>query len=94
VRLPVREAAFMPTWPGWWEWELELSSHPFRRMADRNFGEVDIRRMLAVAFGLRKDIVPGRWIIRTRNGRAPWEVIVEPDVDAHFLIVITAYPLE
>ena len=63
-------------------------------MAERNFGEVDIRRMLSVAFGLRKDIVSGRWVIRTRNGRALWEVIVEPDVDAHLLVVITAYPLE
>jgi hypothetical protein len=63
-------------------------------MADRNFSEVDIRRMLFVASDLRGDIVPGRWVIETRHGRTSWEIIVEPDVDAQLLIVITAFPLE
>jgi hypothetical protein len=84
----------MPTWPIWWEWELELSSHLFKRMADREFSELDVRRMLSIASDLRKDIAPGRWVIETRHGRTPWEVIVEPDADAHLLIVITAYRLE
>lgn len=84
----------MPTWPAWWEWELELSSHLFKRMADRNFSELDVRRMLSIASELRRDIVPERWVVETRHAGTPWEVIVEPDVDAHLLIVITAYPLE
>lgn len=84
----------MPTWPTWWDWELDLSSHLFKRMADRDFGELDVRRMLSIAADLRRDIVPGRWVIETRHGRKPWEVIVEPDADAQLLIVITAYPVE
>ena len=84
----------MHTWPTWWEWELELSSHLFKRMSDRNFSELDIRRMLSVATDLSRDIVSGRWVIQTRHDRTPWEVIVEPDVAAHLLIVITAYPVE
>jgi hypothetical protein len=84
----------MPTWPTWWEWELELSSHLLKRMADRDLSELDVRRMLSIASDLRRDIVSGRWVIETRHGRTTWQVIVEPDVDAHLLIVITAYPVE
>jgi hypothetical protein len=84
----------MPTWPIWWEWELELSSHLFKRMSDRDFSELDLRRMLSIASDLRPDIAAGRWVIETRHRRKPWEVIVEPDVDAQLLIVITAYPVE
>ena len=84
----------MHRWPTWWEWELELSSHLFKRMSDRNFSELDIRRMLSTSSDLRRDIVPGRWVIQTRHRGTSWEVIVEPDVDAQLLIVITAYPVE
>jgi hypothetical protein len=84
----------MPSWPAWWEWELDLSPHLFKRMADRAFNEIDVRRMLTVATGRRRDVVPGRWIIETRYRRRPWEVIVEPDADAQLLVVITAYPVE
>ena len=81
----------MPTWPGWWEWELELSSHLFKRMASRDFTEIEVRDMLSKASGFRRDVVPGRWIIETRHKRKPWEVIVEPDADAQVLVVVTAY---
>lgn len=84
----------MPPWPAWWEWELELSSHLFKRMLDRGFNELEVRRMLSVATGLRADIVPGRWIVTTRHRRAAWEVIVEPDADTQLVVVITAYPAE
>lgn len=72
----------MQNWPVWWEWDIELSSHLFKRMADRDFNEIDVRHMLSVAAGYRPDIVPGRWIVMTRHHHAPWEVIVEPDADA------------
>ena len=66
----------MPTWPAWWEWELELSSHLFKRMADRDFSEIELRRMLSVASRLRPDTVPDRWIVETRHaerrGRSLW----------------------
>lgn len=84
----------MTAWPPWWELELELSSHLFKRMSDRDFSELDVRRMLSVASELRRDVVPERWVVETRHAGTPWEIIVELDVEAHLLIVITAYPLE
>ena len=50
--------------------------------------------MLEKAMDLRRDIVEGRWIIRTRHQRRHWEVIIEPDFAERLLVVITAYPLE
>jgi hypothetical protein len=63
-------------------------------MADRRFTELDLRRMLDKATSFRRDIVEGRWVIRTRHRRRPWEIIVEPDSRENLLVVITAYPLE
>lgn len=63
-------------------------------MADRRFTELDLRRMLDRATSFRRDIIEGRWVIRTRHRRRPWEVIVEPDLAESLLVVITAYPLE
>jgi hypothetical protein len=40
-----------PEWPGWWDWELELSPHLLKRMTDRRFTEIDLRRMLERASG-------------------------------------------
>jgi len=71
-----------------------LSPHLLKRVGDRRFTEVDVRRMLHVATRLRRDIEPGRWVAVTRHHRARWEVIVEPDADAQMLVVITAYPAE
>ncbi|MBI4443068.1 MAG: DUF4258 domain-containing protein [Acidobacteria bacterium] len=81
-------------WPSWWEWELEFTPHLLKRMTDRRFTEIDLRRMLEKATDLRRDIVEGRWVIGTRHQRRLWEVIVEPDFAEKLLIVITAYPLE
>jgi hypothetical protein len=79
-------------WPAWWQWELELSPHLLKRMADRRFTEVDLRRMLEYATKYRQDVVEGRWVILSRHHRRRWEIIVEPDVDAGLLVIITAYP--
>jgi hypothetical protein len=84
----------MPTWPAWWDWELELSAHLFKRMADRGFNEVDLRRMLSAASDFRVDAVPYRWVIETRHRRRQWEVVVEPDADVQLLVVVTAYPVD
>lgn len=84
----------MPTWPAWWDWELELSAHLSKRMVDRDFDEIAVRRMLAVATAYRPDAVAERWIVTTRHRRRPWEVIVEPDPSAQLLVVVTAYPVE
>lgn len=84
----------MTTWPEWWEWELELTPHLEKRMDDRSFTEVDLRRMLEHALAFRADVVEGRFVIVTRHARRAWEVIVEPDAVDQLLVVVTAYPLE
>jgi hypothetical protein len=83
----------MSKWPPWWDWDLELSPHLLKRMTERRFDELDVRLMLSSAMKLRRDVVPRRWIAKTRLRRRTWEVIVEPDPDAHLLVVITAYPI-
>ena len=81
------------SWPSWWSWELELSSHVLKRMVDRRFTEVELRRMMERAQNYQRDVVKGRWVIATRHRRRRWEVIVEPDFEAELLVVITAYAL-
>ena len=76
-----------------WDWELELSPHLLKRMDDRRFTEIDIRRMLQRASGYREDVVEGRWVIETRHRGKAWEVIVEPDRERQLLVVVTAYPV-
>ena len=81
-------------WPPWWLWELELSAHLLKRMEDRAFSEIDLRRMLEQASAYRSDILDGRYVVETRHAGRSWDVIVEPDEMRHLLVVITAYPLE
>lgn len=81
------------SWPEWSDWELELSPHLLKRMDDRRFTEIDLRRMLERATGYRRDGVEGRWVIETRHRRRAWEVIVEPDGERQLLVVVTAYPV-
>jgi hypothetical protein len=82
-------------WPDWWSWELDLDNpHLVKRMLDRGFNETELRAMLEVALGFRPDDEPGRWVIETRHGGRPWEVIVEPNQPERRLLVITAYPAE
>ncbi len=71
-----------------------MSAHLLKRMEDRAFNEIDLRRMLEYASGLRTDILEGRFIINVRHSERPWEVIVEPDEVRKLLVVITAYPVE
>ncbi len=80
-------------WPEWWDWELELSPHLLKRMEDRRFTEIDLRRMLERASGYHEDVVEGRWVIETRHREKAWEVIVEPDLERRLLVVVTAYPV-
>ena len=75
-------------------WDLELSAHLLKRMEDRAFNEVDLRRMLEHAAGHRADILEGRFVIGARHAGRHWEVIVEPDEMRQLLVVITAYPLD
>jgi hypothetical protein len=78
--------------PEWWDWELDLSiPHLQKRMVDRNFSETDLRTMLEDATGYHGDYEPGRYVIETRHGGCPWEIVVEPQVDDQTLMVISAW---
>ena len=81
-------------WPSWWSWELELTAHLLKRMDDRGFDELDLRRMLEHASGYTPDVVAGRFMVATRHDGRAWVAIVEPDQDNDLLVVITAYPLD
>jgi hypothetical protein len=80
-------------WPEWWDWELELTPHLFKRMEDRDFNEVDLRTMLQHARSYRQNIVEDRWVIETQHKKFAWEIIVEPDIIGKLLVVVTAYPV-
>lgn len=79
-------------WPQWWDWELELSPHLFKRMLDRGFSELDLRTMLEHPANYKPDIVEGRWVVIASHRRRRWEIIVEPDFGTKRIVVITAYP--
>ncbi len=78
--------------PQWWDWDLEISPHVVKRMVDRGFSELDLRTMLEHPKDYRPDVVEGRWAVVTTHRKRTWEVILEPDVHAKRLVVITAYP--
>ncbi len=82
------------SWPTWWGYELELTPHLLKRMIDRGFSEVDLRRMLEVAEGFQPDPLQSRWQIMTRHLKSSWVVVVEPDEAIEQLVVITAYRAE
>jgi hypothetical protein len=50
--------------------------------------------MLEQASKFSPNVLEGRFVIATRHGTRPWEVIVEPDDEDQLLVVITAYPVE
>jgi len=81
-------------WPQWWSWELEWTPHLLKRMVDRQFNEVDLRLMLERATGYREADEPGRFVVETRHGDRAWAVIVEPSIEDHVLIVVTAFAVE
>jgi hypothetical protein len=60
-------------------------------MEDRQFTEVDLRRMLQHASALSPDAVEGRWAVGARHSGQVWEIVVEPDSEMRLLVVITAY---
>ncbi len=82
---------FEPTLPEWWNWELSFTGHAELRMAQRSVTEVDVRAMLEHATTYEPSVVEGRFMIRARHQQHAWVVIVEPDVAAKLLVVVTAY---
>jgi hypothetical protein len=81
----------VPTWPDWWTWELSFTAHAELRVEQRGVTEVDVRAMLERATGSEPSVVEGRFMIHVQHARRPWIVIVEPDVDAKLLVVVTPY---
>jgi hypothetical protein len=81
----------MPTFPEWWRWELTFSSHAELRMEQRGVTEVEVRAMLERATGFEPNVVEGRFMIHVGHTQHPWIVIVEPDGDVKFLVVVTVY---
>jgi hypothetical protein len=45
--------------------------------------------MLEMAAGFEPNVVEGRFMIHVRHLQRPWIVIVEPDVEAKLLVVVT-----
>jgi hypothetical protein len=82
----------MPKRPEWWDWDIELSTHALERMGDRDFTELDVRRMFDAAIAVRRSDWP-RWEIHTRLRGSPWRMIVELDIQRYVVNVITAHPL-
>jgi hypothetical protein len=81
----------MPTFPDWWHWDLSFTSHAELRMEQRGVTELDVRAMLEKATAFVPNIVEGRFMIDVRHRQNPWIVIVEPDLDARLLVVVTVY---
>ena len=79
------------TFPEWWEWELSFTAHAELRMEQRGVTEIDVRAMLERATTYERSVVEGRFMIYAVHKQRPWIVIVEPDVEAKLLIVVTPY---
>jgi hypothetical protein len=80
-----------PTFPQWWNWELSFTSHAELRMEQRGATELDVRAMLERATGYEPSVVEGRFMIHVVHRQRPWIVIVEPDIEAKRLLVVTTY---
>lgn len=79
-------------YPSWWDWELEFTPHLRKRMAQRDFTEIELREMWDRCHQVIPDAEEeGRWAVRTTHRGAPWEIIVEPDPESQSNVVITAY---
>jgi hypothetical protein len=60
-------------------------------MEQRGATELDGRAMLERATGYEPSVVEGRFMIHVVHRQRPWIVIVEPDIEAKRLLVVTTY---
>lgn len=81
----------VPKLPEWWDWPLSFTAHAELRMEQRGVREIDVRAMLERATRYEPSVVEGRFMIHALHERRPWIVIVEPDIDARLLVVVTPY---
>ena len=84
----------MISWPDWWDWDLDLSSHLLRRMEDRCLSEIDLRSMMQSASQLRASHEPGRWVVDVIRDSESWEIVLEPDEHDQVIVVVTAYAVD
>ncbi len=84
----------MAKWPDWWSWEIEILTHVYDRMLDRDFTETDLRLMLDDATAIAPSHVRGRWVVTTSLHGAAWEIVVEPAPEDHILTIVTAYQVQ
>jgi hypothetical protein len=80
--------------PEWWDWELAFTPHVELRMEEREFTELELRRMLDHPTSITPGRFPGRFQVATRFHGGPWIVVLEPDSDDRLVWVVTAFPLE
>ena len=80
--------------PSWWTWQVVVSHHASRRMAQRMCPEWMLRSMLQSPSGVQSDAAPGRFLIEALNHGRLWHIIVEPDYGERVMIVVTLYPVD
>ncbi len=78
--------------PEWWDWELVLTSHIEKRMEERGFTEIELRRMLSKPVGLLPDAQQGRFVVLATLQSTQWAIIVEPEYEDQILVAVTAFP--
>jgi Domain of unknown function (DUF4258) len=81
----------VPSFPEWWAWELSFTGHADLRMEQRGVNEFTVRAMLERATRFEPSVVEGRFMIHAQHQHHPWIVIVEPDMEAKLLVVVTVY---
>jgi len=80
-----------PTPPDWWDWPLSFTAHAELRMEQRGVTEIELRAMLERSARYEQNVVDGRFMVHAVRARRPWIIIVEPDVEARLLVVVTCY---
>ena len=81
----------MPTFPEWWNWDLSFTSHAELRMEQRGVTEVEVRAMLEKVTASEPNVVESRFMVHVRHLQHRWIVIIEPDVHAKLLVIVTVY---
>lgn len=80
----------MPTFRAWWSLDPSSTGLADCR-GDRRVTEVDDQRYAGESHRLEAGVVDGRFTIATQRWQNRWVAIVEPDVEASLLVVVTVY---
>jgi hypothetical protein len=77
--------------PEWWAWELVFTGHAELRLEERGVSEVDVHTMPDRPTAIEANAAAGRFSVQASHRDRRWIVILEPDVDATLLVVVTVY---